>query len=523
MIPPPSRFGHIKSRAESRVAQLISEIDLGEAATCFYSVHLSRHEYKRMSEIDFLIAVDGLLLVVEVKGGRVARRDGIWTFTDRYGNVNEKREGPFEQARSGAFALARLLEGRAPSLRVDFGSVVVTPDQALGSDIEWDAVECIGPSQMSISSFEAALKKCLRYWRKKCKHNSHTAFKEVTALLRPDFDRIPSLSSQSGLLEQDYVRLASEQYAALRGAESNSRIFVTGGAGSGKTILAVETAKRAAEGGARVLLTCRSPAVLGVMREATVGSGVVCRPFGETSSLSGFDVLVVDEAQDLMTVEDLVHLDGLLVGGMQHGRWRIFSDPNNQLNIDGNYDAEVASELRGDSAQYELPYNCRNTVQVVRQTQLITGVDIGVAKAGEGPRVGFDQYDCGENAADLIDREIERLRKQEIPLEDIAIVTLRDNPSDSAASLTRTYRRGQIASPEQRNRTAAEAISLRTARAIKGLEAPHVLVTDIDDLSKRDQVARLYVGMTRPRISLWLCVSKLAWTQMQSMPVNGEK
>jgi hypothetical protein len=523
MIPPPSRFGHIKSRAESRVAQLLSEVDIGEAATCFYSVHLSRHEYKRMSEIDFLIVADGVLLILEVKGGRVARRDGVWTFTDRYGNVNEKREGPFEQARSAAFALGELLEERAPSLRTDFGSVVVTPDQVLGTDLEWDAAECIGPNQMSISSFEAALKRALRYWRTKCKHNSHTSFKEVTALVRPDFDRVPSLSSQSGLLEQDYIRLASEQYAALRGAETNSRVFVTGGAGSGKTILAVETAKRAAEEGRRVLLTCRSPAVTNVMRDATVESGVVCLPYSKTSGLGTFDVLVVDEAQDLMTVDDLVHLDGLVEGGIQHGRWRMFSDPNNQLNIDGDYDAEVASELRGHSAQYELPYNCRNTVQVVHQTQLITGADIGVAKAGEGPRVGFDQYDSVEDAAGSIDREIEKLRKQETPLGDIAIVTLRENPSDSAATLTRAYRRGQIATYGELNRTAGQAISLLNARTIKGLEAPHVLVTDVDDLSSRDQVARLYVGMTRPRISLWLCVSRLAWTQMQSKHANGEK
>lgn len=524
MVPAPNRFGEIKSRAESRVAEILSQADIGEPATCFYSVHLSRHEYKRMSEIDFLIAVDGLLLVMEVKGGRLARREGVWTFTDRYGHVNEKREGPFEQARSAAFALQRILEDRAGSLRTDFGSVVVTPDQQLGPDVEWDPAEYIGPSQMSVSSFEAGLKKALRYWRAKCKHSTHSSFKEVVALLRPDFDRVPSLSSQSGFLEQDYLRLATEQYAALSGAENNSRIFVTGGAGSGKTILALETAKRAALEGTRVLLTCRSPAVIELMKTSTVDAGVVCLPYAKTSREQQFDVLVVDEAQDLMTMEDLLHLDSLVHNGMQHGRWRMFCDPNNQLNIDGDYDPEIAEELRGWSAQYALPYNCRNTIQIVRQTQLITGADIGVARAGEGPSVGFDQYESDSDAAVLVDRAIGKLRQNEIPLADIAIVTLCDDPSDSVVTLTRAYRTRQIAIQTQPGHVPPEGIWLRTVRQIKGLEAPHVLVTDVDDISHRDQLARLYVAMTRPRVSLWICVSRPAWKQMQSekAAVNGE-
>ncbi len=55
-------------------------------------------------------------LVVEVKGGRLARRDGLWTFTNRYGETTSKREGPFEQARSAMFALRDALEKRIPGL-----------------------------------------------------------------------------------------------------------------------------------------------------------------------------------------------------------------------------------------------------------------------------------------------------------------------------------------------------------------------------------------------------------------------
>jgi hypothetical protein len=258
------------------------------------------------------------------------------------------------------------------------------------------------------------------------------------------------------------------------------------------------------------------------MRSALEGTTVNCIAYSETAALAPADVLVVDEAQDLMTVLDYLHLDLLVIGGIEEGRWRMFSDPNNQLNIDGDYDPVVAKELCRNAAQYHLSFNCRNTTPVVQQTQLITGADIGVAKAGEGPIVVFKEFSTDEGAANLIDAQLRRLRQEGVALSDIAIVTLRDNADDTAALLTKAFRRGQI-NVSDTPYVGTDAAVLRTARQMKGLEAAHVLVIDVDDLSSRGQIARLYVGMTRPRISLWLCVSSLAWNQMQADPQRGEE
>lgn len=522
IVPAPERFGPIQSNAENRVARLLAEVDLGEPATCFYSVHLPRHEYKRMSEIDFLIAVEGLLLVVEVKGGRLARRDGLWTFTDRFGDVHEKREGPFDQARTARFALEKSMKERLPGLQIDYGWVVVTPDQTLGPDLEWEAAEYIGQQHMTITGMESALRAGIRHWRAKCRHRHHSARHDVEGLLRPDFDRVLKPSLLSGSLEREYIRLATDQYDSLRGSEINPRIFVTGGAGSGKTLLAVETAKRAAQDGSSVLLTCRSRAVIDVMRSGLDGSSINCIPYDETIGLSPVDVLVVDEGQDLTTVADFLHLDELVAGGIEHGRWRMFSDPNNQLNVDGGYDPAVAAEFCRHAARYHLPYNCRNTKPVVTQTQLVTGADLGVARVGEGPNVEFREYATDADAAKLIDAHLKTLRKDEVSLADVAIITLRDSTDDSAAVLTKAYRRGQITGGDVL-RARDETAVLTTARQMKGLEVAHVLLIDIDDLSAQGQIARLYVGMTRPRISLWMCVSSLAWNQLATGLNNGSE
>jgi hypothetical protein len=469
-----------------------------------------------MSEIDFLVVVNGLVLVLEVKGGRLARHDGVWTFTNRYGDEFEKREGPFDQARSAMFALRRLIEERLPKLGFEFGSAVITPDQHLDRDIEWAAAEHIGPEDLTVSGFETALKNAIRFWRRGDPARvPRERYQDLLNMLRPDFDRVPRLGLLASSFEEGYVRLATAQYDALRGSEINDRIFCTGGAGSGKSLLAAETARRAASAGARVLLTCRSTGVTSMLQTLLDGSGVTCMVYDEVLAdpPEPFDVLVVDEAQDFMNVEDYLQLDSLVRGGFGRGRWRMFGDPNNQANIDGTMDPDVVHDLRNMASRYELPYNCRNTSSIVQQTQLLTGADIGIAKAGEGPPVEFEQCGSDEDTARLVDAHLKRLRGEEIDLSDVVVLTLRDQVDESAALMTKAYRRAQLVRQGSGTRSAGTAL-LATARDFKGLEAAHVLVIDVDDVSSDIQLSRFYVAMTRPRISLWLGLGSKAWAQM---------
>ncbi|KUL31452.1 hypothetical protein ADL15_22225 [Actinoplanes awajinensis subsp. mycoplanecinus] len=515
MIPAPERFGHIESRAEARVAGLLAQVDMGQPATCFYSVHLPRHEYKRMAEIDFLIITNDVILVVEVKGGRLARHDGVWTFTDRYGQTHEKREGPFDQARTAMFALENSLMRRLPALSTPFGAVVVTPDQALESDLEWDPAEHIGPAAMTVSGLEKALKKASSFWRAKTHRPVRDGdHREVLSILRPDFDWIPRLSLMIPSYENDYLHLAREQYDMLRGSEVNDRIFCTGGAGSGKTLLAVETARRAAQSGAAVLLTCRSPRVVDVMRRSLSDVRVVCSAWSDPMDGPPFDVLVVDEAQDLLNVDDCLRLDQLVVGGLRAGRWRMFSDPNNQTNIHGSFDPDVYREVASHASQYKLPYNCRNTSAIVTQTQLMTHADLGVARVGEGPAVVFEKPSADADTAALLDAHLRKLRRDEIDLGEVVVITLRDSTQVSAARQTKAFRAGQLVPVDPDTDTAKGVARLATVQDFKGLEAQHVLVVDIDEVDEPIARSRLYVAMTRPRISLWLAVGPLAWQQL---------
>jgi hypothetical protein len=515
MIPAPESFGHVDSAAERRVAHLLTEVDVSAPTTCLYSVRLPVHEYKRMSEVDFVVIWDDTVLVIEVKGGRLGRRAGLWTFTNRHGRTAEKREGPFEQAASAMFALQHRLRERLPQLDVAFGYLVLTPDQELQPDLEWAPAQYAGARSMSVGHLEQVLERARAF-----AHERHgrsvcgAARKDLLRVLRPDFDLVPSLAGSAVGLEHDYLRLAERQYDLLIGAERNDRIVCTGGAGSGKTLLAVETARRAIARGARVTLTCRSPHLAGFLRNVTTGRGVVCGTPQELEGRPPADVLVVDEAQDLMDVESLLLLDALVVGGLSQGQWRIFCDPNNQANVDGRFDRLAYQEMVGEAVTIDLPYNCRNTSNVVRQTQQVTGADLGVAKAGAGPVVDYARHTDDKGAAGLLDAQLGRLRKQEVDLADVAVVTVRDSAEQSAATATRAFRTGQLVAQPDPDLRRPGVARLLTIAEIKGLEAAHVCVVDVDDTRDTVAPARLYVAMTRPRISLWVGLTDNAWQQI---------
>ena len=515
IIPQIGDFGPVQSNAELRVAELLQQVDLGTPSTALYSLHLPKHEYKRMSEIDFLLVLEDMVLVVEVKGGRLARRNGVWSFQDRYGEIHDKREGPFEQARTGMHAIEATLREKLPAARPLLGYLVLTPDQQLDDDFEWAKEEYLGGNGMTVSGLERALNRSRQYWQAKSGNRPHAdLYQDLLRVLRPDFDRIPSLSSRTNALEYEYVKLAERQYELLHAAEGNDRIVCTGGAGSGKSLLAVEAARRAEAKGQRVLLTCRSPRLADTLAERLRDTSVACMPLSRADGLPPFDVLIVDEAQDLMDTDAYVALDALMVGGWDRGRWRVFCDPNNQANIDGRLDLRVLRELQVAATSIDLPYNCRNTSTIVLQTQEMTGADLGVARAGQGPPVEYVKCATEADAASLLDAHLKRLRRDEIPLGEVSVVTLRADPLLSSAVETRAYRSGLLARPDHTaSTTPRDSATLLTVAEIKGLEAAHVCVVDVEELRDQAAIAHLYVAMTRARISLWVALGEDAWRQ----------
>ncbi|NMO53849.1 AAA family ATPase [Actinoplanes sp. TBRC 11911] len=511
----PSDLG---TTAELRVHAALAALDVPGVG--LHSLLLPEHDYKLTAEIDFLLILEAVVLVVEVKGARVARRYGVWTYSDRGGHYRESREGPFGQASSAMYALRGRLEDRLPPhllADVPFGFVVITPDVDLPVSAEWADETYIGRGPFSrVNGLRDALRRAARYWTGK-HHGAAPIRKDVReqllSVLRPDFDRSPGLAVRASLLDASFDRLTAEQFARLDLIIDNPRVLCAGGAGTGKTFLAAEVTRRYRRVGEDVMIICRSPVLAAYLHGRLAGSGVQVVCYDDLPGFRGkVDYLVVDEAQDLMSFEQLDALDRVVDGGLEHGRWVMFLDPNGQAHVYDEYDDDALAMLRGTGAVLAtLRHNCRNTPQIAFQTRALTGADIGVSVAGSGPEVEFCR--CADPAEEtaLLEKHLRLLYEQEVPGQDITLLSLRGDWETSSARGLRDARRGRIRvlDADWAAGWPGNDLTWASVKDIKGLENRFICVIDADGLTG-EHLDDLYVALSRARAGLWVAVDQAA-------------
>lgn len=495
---PPLEYIQSRSTAEVRVARLLSRLDGDPAAYAFYSVGLTRHPQKLRAEADFIVLWRGAVLVLEVKGGSLTRHEGVWTIADAQGCSYSKRESPWEQASGNMFALREYLDERLVGRRPAYGVLVVTPDQRIPRGVEWDPWEWAGPDAMTSANFSRALDSAAAHARSKAHLPEIHSLKAVRDALRPEFDAVRLLPDIAEAIEGQMARLLESQIDVLSGLEDFPRVIVEGGAGTGKTLLGMEAARRAAAQGLQVLFTCRSESVLSYIGAELESAGVTVVPFDRLRDLPRFDLVVIDEAQDLMNIEDLPALEAVLSGPIDTSRWWLFLDPNNQSRIDGVFDDEAYSLIKESSvARYRLRLNFRNTANIVSQVQTYIDADLGTPRIGEGPRVRTEVFEDQARMVELVRAKLGVLIGDGVSARDIAVI--------SAQGATRVVDAG------------GKSFEFMTPRQAKGLEFKYVLIVDVDDLSAEGWQSRLYVAMTRAKVELWICLSKRAEGQIKEI------
>ena len=180
------------------------------------------------------------------------------------------------------YALRDRLTGRV-GVAIDdiaFGWLVVTPDVDLAGGFEWDDEAYCGRGPFS-RSFVKAVDRARKYWmgHQPDKRPINKDLRgQLIHELRPSFDRSPLLDARASLLDAALVRLTDEQYARLDLISEAPRVLCNGGAGTGKTFLAAEVARRQGLTGRRVL----SPAGA---RSSQPSSGALKGPRRRTRSI----------------------------------------------------------------------------------------------------------------------------------------------------------------------------------------------------------------------------------------------
>lgn len=508
-----------ESDAERSVFSLLEATDLGPHARAFHSLNIAEHEYKLVGELDFILLTPQGLLVLEVKGGGVACHDGIWTFTDRFGRKHKTSEGPFRQARSGMFSLRKRLRSdlhSAATAGLAFGYGVIFPDTEFPKNsAEWSPAMVIDERDLrGRRDLREPLRSMLDYWSGKTSGASDVApsrLDTVSDFLRPDFDKVPSLRHKADQLLTVMESLTEEEYHQLDLVENSDRVLCAGGAGTGKTFLAAEVARRDAARDRRVLLTCKSPVLASFLAERLIGSTVDVVPLDEAlaNEPDPYDVLVLDEAQDVLDFEMLDRIGALVADGLEGGRWRIFYDVNNQSALFGTFDPDALEYLQSlAAAGGHLRRNCRNTRDIVIQTKLVTHADLGNPSAGHGPPVEWAFFNDAATEQRLLEQHLRGLADEDVPPGEITILSPLPFEESCVSRLRPKWRsRIRRLDPTAVADWPLREITYASIPDFKGLENQFIALVDVESLAAtpRDR-SLLYIAMTRARAGLWIAL-----------------
>lgn len=551
----PSRYDSQKTGYGERQAFHALE-ELPDNYYVFHSLGLTGHDYKVYAELDFVVVCPRGVLCLEVKGGQVSRSGGMWIYS-RGGSYYEKAESPFQQAVGAANALRSQVAkrfGKSHAVhRTCYAAGVLFPDISFNlKDPEIDLEMVYDKDSGDIAAYieRAFNTQCAKL---ESRHKivpdalDNNAIKLLAEYLRGDFNFVPSLGTVVERTEQEIVRLTRQQLDALDAVAENPRLLLSGGAGTGKTLLCMEHARKLAEEGKRVLYVCfnhnlayylqqyvaRNPVngdfsveAFPRMLEEKLGPAgllpekpVARRDQGsywdellpqafidaaEELDFSLYDYLVVDEGQDLMRPVYLMAMDMLVEGGLATGNWLMAYDANQNLY---NTVMEDGLKLAADCspARYTLKINCRNTRQIINYAARHTGISEQHNLRLDGPAVKTESYAAEKDLLKKLEKLLTKLRSQGVELKDICVLSTRRR-QNSVLSQAQQLAGVPIQDigdlpPDKWER---DSLKYCTLYRFKGLESPVVILVDIREVEGAKAVVRNYTAMTRAQSLLFV-------------------
>ena len=398
--------------------------------TVLHSQDLAHHRRQMEGEIDFLVVAPGLgVLVVEVKGcHRLRRERGLWFYG---ADADGDPRGPFKQASEAMHSLRdRLARQRTHLHGVLFQSVVCFPFIDFTDVSEewhpWQVVDHAKLQQRPVTEWVAAALRQAReraeslrkaWFDRRAAEPTREQCEEIVRVLRHDFEFYESPKARAQRIDEQIRHYTESQFEALEHMRRMPRVVFDGPAGTGKTLLAIEAARRARSSGRRALLLCFNRPLAEWLREQTAGlcdattvsdhmvraAGIPAGSplFAEDGFWEGtlprlaaealierppdYDELILDEAQDVLRHQFLDVLDFSVRGGLEDGFWRIFGDFRHQAIYDDSVDLDAFCNGDGRSCVvYELVENCRNAPAVAA----LACAGAGICAAGREGRLG---------------------------------------------------------------------------------------------------------------------------------------
>ena len=218
-------------------------------------------------EIDFLVLHPELgILAVEVKGGRIKHEQNTFKYVDSGIELD-----PINQVRNGTHGLANWIGG-ALGIRRKFGYAVAFPDSEMHGrpippsleDMSIEPAENIAIDMRDIPRVEERVIEIMQFWRRAFgpANLKHGDINRIIASICPNVDYSPTWTSRIERDRLEWLTLTEQQAECLGRIEKAQRMVVEGRSGTGKTLLAIELARRLSAQGKRVLFVTYNKALL---------------------------------------------------------------------------------------------------------------------------------------------------------------------------------------------------------------------------------------------------------------------
>jgi hypothetical protein len=517
--------------------------NLPDEFTVLHSVKWFAKEKGTVGEVDFLIAhPDYGVLVMEVKGGEISMErqsnSTQWYSRSRTGAIY-KISDPCSQAERNRRELHKWLSThpQTRNYQVALFPAVAVPDSHVDSDIRPDCTQSMFIDMTHLDDLAGRLREIFRYWQSRADEKNQRmggpdAVGALVNLLIPTRTLQPRIADIFEAERRKIEELTQQQFRILRQLRRHRRAAIVGGAGTGKTLLAMEKAQQLADAGFRVLFLCFNKQLSEWLDKAITDENIMISTFhgmvGRTRHWAGlrgtgpkmsmdefsekapeimldalsiirspdsgaqdnlFDAIIVDEAQDF-EAEWWIPLPDLLTDP-EHGVFYVFFDDNQRLYTQ-------ISNVPMEREPFFLDENCRNTQHIhARLLPYAKTDDETVCLGPEGRAVELVPAPTKQTARKELQRVLHRLVNEDgVHWKDIIVLT---PSSERRSQWKKDDQLGNFILSWDMETQMQQAIRVTTIYRFKGLESSVVIVTELDQLYEDIGDQLVYVALSRAR------------------------
>ena len=478
------------------------------------------------SETDFVVFHPQKGIVcIEAKAGQVRCVGGKWYYGS---GIEMSRGGPYRQADLNKWKLEKYFTQNGLSdlwnkCKVLHAVWFPSIDRAYLNSIHFtsDADRSITLTKESLTSIEPDIERLFAIQLPsgvEMDLTKNEAQKILSNVLCPSFDLVPSVASEMSIKRNAFNRLLKEQANVLNFLEEQPYAIINGVAGTGKTMIALEKARRHAENNERVLFLCYNRLLCDFLRENYAHEQIsyytidalacsLCRTSSADYELLEqklellyyegefpYKHIVIDEGQDfgqdqIEETRIIDTLETIVLSNEISGTFYLFYDKN-QL-VQGR---QIPKYITEADCKLTLYRNCRNTENIAITSMRPLGKDkvpkmFKGAVAGDPPRIHIS--DDIESQIQYLDNTLHKLIGDKV--KDVVILT--------CTTVEKSWLYPHLQNGKYKK--FGQDILFTTCRKFKGLEADAIILIDVvaDTFDSYNKLM-FYVGTSRARFNL---------------------